>query len=65
VEELHETVWLLEGERPQQYGVDDAEDRRVDTYPQGQDRHDGEGKRGGSEQGPYAVVQIGEERIHD
>jgi hypothetical protein len=61
----YEPVGITVRERPQQYRIHDAEDRRVRSYAQGQGQRGDEGDAGISPQHPYAVTQILKEGIHD
>ena len=64
MEQPHEPIRLLERQRPQQHGVDDAEDGGVGADAEREHGDDRERERRGAEQDPEGVAEIGKERAH-
>jgi hypothetical protein len=65
VEDPHEPVRLVERQRAQQHGIDDAEDRRVRADAEGKDGDDRERERRRAQQNPEAIAEVGDERAHE
>src|SRR5882724_1873107 len=65
VEDPHQPSGLCERHRPQQHGVDDAEDGGVRADPQGQDADRGGGEARALAEGTETVTEILRHRSHD
>jgi len=56
---------IVEGQRSQQHGVDDAEDGCVGADAEREDRDDGQRERRRPEQRSGAIAKVGQEGLHD
>src|SRR5204862_3309262 len=65
VEDSYEAIGFVEGQRPQQHGVDDAEDGGVGADAEREDGDDGQRERRRPEQRSEAIAKVGEEGLHD
>jgi hypothetical protein len=64
MEQTDEPIRFLEGQRPEQHGIHDAEERGVRADAEGQHANHRQGKCGGAEQNPERVSKVGYERAH-
>ena len=65
MEQPDDVIWLLEGQRAEQHGVDNGENRGVGADAKGKDTNDREreGRRAG--QYPQGVAEVSQKCAHE